>query len=106
MAIVRSQIESQLSKIHTNILRKDINRCCSIIFSEIINALCNDRPVEIRNMGRWVSKPLKSKVGRNPKTGAKVNLPEGRRAVRFKASKILLKKLNENFTESKISDTY
>ena len=37
-----------------------------------------------------------NKIARNPKTGATITLPEGRKTIRFRASKILLKRLNEN----------
>ena len=44
----------------------------------------------------------KTYIGRNPKTGTKVNVPS-KRVIKFKASSILLRKLNKNFTENEIS---
>ena len=96
---VLSQIEKRLSDLHGNILRKDINACCSIILNSIIDAAKNNLRVECRGFGVFFSKTLKSKVGRNPKTGQTLLL-ESRRRIRFRPSKILLKRLNKNFTEN------
>ena len=104
MATVKSQIEKYLSDIHYNINRKDIDKIIKIILSEITLALRREEPVEIRGVGRWFTKTQKAKVSRNPKSGLPVKVPSKKR-IRFKASKILLRKLNKNFTEEKISDT-
>jgi len=103
MAVVKSQIEKRLSDIHYNIKRKDIDRIVEIILSEITLALNRDEAVEIRGVGRWNVKLQKAKMSRNPKNGLAVKVPAKRR-IKFKASKILLKKLNKKFTENKISD--
>ena len=103
---VLSQIEKKLSDLHGNILRKDVNACCSIILNSIIDAAKDNLRVECRGFGVFFSKTLKSKVGRNPKTGETLLLKGDRKRLRFKPSKILLKRLNKNFTENKISDTY
>ena len=103
MAVVRSLIEKHLSDIHYNIKRKDIDKIVEIILSEIVSALNRDEAVEIRGVGRWIAKTQKAKKGRNPKNGLTVEIPV-KRKIRFKPSKILLKKLNKNFTVDNISD--
>ena len=92
--VVRSQIEKRLSDIHYNLKRKDIDKIIEIILSEIVSALNRDEAVEIRGVGRWVVKQQKAKMGRNPKNGLPVEIP-AKRKVKFKPSKILLKKLNQ-----------
>jgi integration host factor subunit beta len=104
MSTVRSQIEKQLADRWPNLLRKDINKIIEIILSEISNSLYKNDPVEIRGFGRFSTKNQKSRLGRNPKSGEKINIPQ-KRALKWKCSKILLKKLNKNFTENKISAT-
>ena len=101
-----SQIEKKLADLHRNVLRKDINTCCSIILNSIIETVKDNSRVECRGFGVFFSTTLKSKVGRNPKTGKTLLLKGDRKRLRFKPSKILLKRLNKNFTENKISDTY
>ena len=102
----RSLIQKKLADLHPNILRKDINICCSIILNSIIDTVKDNSRAEFRGFGVFFSKTLKSKVGRNPKTGKTLLLKEGRRRLRFKPSKILLKRLNKNFIENKISDSH
>jgi DNA-binding protein HU-beta len=45
--------------------------------------------VEIRGFGVLSVRPLKRGIARNPKTGAITPIPQGHRAVRFKAGKSL-----------------
>jgi len=92
--VVRSQIEKRLNDIHYNLKRRDIDKIIEIILSEIVSALNRDEAVEIRGVGRWVTKKQKAKMGRNPKNGLPVEIP-AKRKVKFKPSKILLKKLNQ-----------
>ena len=101
----KSLIQKKLADLHPNILRKDINICISEILNSIIDTVKDDSRAEFRGFGVFFSKTLKTKVGRNPKTGQTLLL-KSRRRIRFKPSKILLKRLNKNFTENKISDTH
>ena len=47
----------------------------------------------------------KARIGKNPKSLEMVQIPE-KRIIRWKMSKNFFIKLNKNFTENKISDTY
>ena len=97
MALVRSQILKRLADLHPNILRKDINRCVSIIFSEIIAALSGNKfsAVELRRFGRFSTKIQKARIARNPATGVQISIPQ-KRVLKWKCSKKLLKRLNEH----------
>ena len=95
----RSLIQKKLADLHPNILKKDINVCCAIILNSVIDTVKDNSRAEFRGFGVFFSKTLKSKVGRNPKTGQTLLL-KSRRRIRFKPSKILLKRLNKNFTEN------
>jgi len=95
MATVRSQISKRLADLHPNILRKDIEICISEILENIILSVKNKQRVELRAFGSFFSKTLKSKIARNPKTGEKISLNE-RQTIRFRASKLLLKRLNKS----------
>ena len=97
--MVKSQLVQQLCNMHPNILRKDIEK----IF-EIIEALYRNEAVEIRGFGRFKTVMRKARIGRNPKNSKPVQIP-AKKAVKWKMSKILFKRLNKNFTENKISAT-
>ena len=55
-----SSIKKEMANQNPGILRKDINLCVSIIFSEIIEALCGNEftAVELRGYGRFSTKSL------------------------------------------------
>ena len=100
--MVKSELVQKLCNLHPNILRKDVKKIVEIIIFEIIEALCRDKAVEIRGWGRFKIVTRKARIGRNPKNSKIIQIPE-KKAIRWKMSKILYKKLNKNFTENKIS---
>ena len=93
MAIVKSKLLKQLSKNFPNFLKKDLDRLINIILNDIKNTLKRGERVELRGFGIFSSKIQKSRISRNPKTGEKVNTPQ-KKTIRFKMSKDLFKKLN------------
>ena len=103
--MVKSQLVQQLCNMHPNILRKDIEKILDIIIFEIIEALYRSEAVEIRGFGRFKTVLRKARIGRNPKNSKAVQIP-AKKAVKWKMSKILFKRLNKNFTENKISANY
>jgi len=103
--MVKSELVQQLCNIHPNIFRKDIEKIVEIIISEMAKALCRDEAVEIRGWGRIKTSLRKARLGRNPKNAETIQIPE-KKAIKWKMSKILYKRLNKNFTDNKISDTY
>tara|TARA_Y100001980_G_C14354072_1_gene164163 strand:+ start:34 stop:330 length:297 start_codon:yes stop_codon:yes gene_type:complete len=59
----------------------------------IIDGLKSDKKVKIHNFGTFKMNNKKSRVGRNPKTREEYNI-SSRNVITFKASKILLKYIN------------
>ena len=92
-----SSIKKEMANQFPKILRKDINRCVSIILSEIIEALCGNEftAVELRGYGRFSTKMQKPRIARNPATGVQINVAQ-KRFLKWKCSKKLLKRLNEH----------
>ena len=83
----------------------DIEKILDIIIFEIIEALYRNEAVEIRGFGRFKTVVRRARIGRNPKNFEAVQIPE-KKAIKWKMSKILFRRLNKNFTENKISATY
>jgi len=102
--MVKSELEQKLCHMYPNMLRKDIEKIIDIIIVEIIEALSKNRAVEIRGWGRIKTIMRKSKIGRNPKNSKVIKIPE-KKAIKWKMSKLMYKRLNKNFTEDKISAT-
>ena len=102
--MVKSELVQSLCNMHSNILRKDIEKIVEIIIFEMIEALCRNEAVEIRGWGRLKTVTRKARIGRNPKNSKVIQIP-AKKAIKWKMSKILFKRLNKNFTENKISAT-
>ena len=103
--MVKSELVQKLCHMHPNILRKDIEKIVEIIIFEMIEALCRNEAVEIRGWGRMKTVIRKTRIGRNPKNSKAIQIP-AKKAIKWKMSKILFRRLNKNFTENKISATY
>ena len=103
--MVRSELLQKLCNLYPNILRKDIKKILEIIFHELTEALCRGENIEIRGFGIFKITVKKARIGRNPKNSELVQIPE-KKAIKWKMSKTFFNRLNKNFTENKISDTY
>ena len=82
-----------------------MEKIVDIIVVEIVEALRRDEAVEIRGWGRIKTVARKARIGRNPKNFTSIKIPT-KKAIKWKMSKILFKRLNKNFNENKISTTY
>ena len=103
--MVKSELVQKFCNMHPNILRKDIEKILDIIIVEMIEALFRNEAVEIRGFGRFKTIIRKARIGRNPKNSKVVQIP-AKKAIKWKMSKILFKRLNKNFTENNISANY
>ena len=103
--MVRSELLQKLCNQHPGLLRKDVEKILEIIFSEIKEALVNGENVEIRGFGTYKITKRKARIGRNPKNSERIDIPE-KNAIKWKMSKIFFNRLNKNFTDIKISDSY
>ena len=68
------------------------------IIDIIIDGLISEKKVKIHNFGTFKLNNKKSRIGRNPKTKKEYNI-SSRNVITFKASKILLKYLNNNINK-------
>ena len=95
--MTKSKLITNLANHYPSLMRKDVTKMVDIVLSNIINALRKDEfgAVEIRNFGRFSLKVQNERLGRNPATGARLEIPM-KKKVHFKASSVLLKRLNEN----------
>ena len=103
--MLKSELVQKLCNMHPNMLRKDIEKILDIIIFEMIEALYRNEAVEIRGFGRFKTIIRKARIGRNPKNSKAIQIP-AKKAIKWKMSKILFKRLNKNFTENKISANY
>jgi integration host factor subunit beta len=74
--------------------RKESEVIVEAIFDSVVNALREDDKIEIRGFGSFRTRQRQSRIGRNPKTGARVDVP-AKRVPFFKPSKELKDLVNE-----------
>jgi|SRR5579875_41319 len=72
----------------TELPRKESETVVETVFESIIEALQKNDKIEIRGFGSFRSRQRRGRTGRNPKTGAKVEVPP-KRIPFFKPSKEL-----------------
>ena len=94
MNTVKSQILNQLADNYPNFLKSDLKKCLNLILSEITNSLAKNQNIEIRDFGTFKIKQKKSRIGRNPKNGIKMLIPE-KKNIQWKMSKELFKLINK-----------
>ena len=82
---------SELTKKHSEVI-------VNTVFDSIIDALRKDEKIELRGFGSFRIRQRRSRQGRNPKTGDKVDVP-AKRIPYFKPGKEL-KELINNSTQS------
>lgn len=76
----------------TNIKQIDVKKVVQKALDEIVGSLTKGETVELRNFGIFKVKTRKARVGRNPKTGVTVPIPE-KRIVTFKSGMVMKKKV-------------
>lgn len=74
--------------------KKDSEVVVNTVFRSIVDALANGDKVELRGFGSFRTRKRKPRIGRNPKTGDKVDVPE-KSVPFFKPGKNLKKSVNE-----------
>ena len=91
--MTKSELIQRLAELNPHLYQRDVERIVSTIFDEISVALARGDRVELRGFGAFSVKARDARVGRNPRTGASVNV--ARKFVPFfKAGKDLRERLN------------
>ncbi len=93
--MVKSDIIKKLKKKHPNLKLSQIESILDIVFDTISKSLIENKPVELRNFGRYSVKTIKAKHNaRNPKTNEIIYVPE-KKKISFKMSKHLKEEINK-----------
>ena len=72
----------------TGVSKSKAELAVETVFEAMKRALEHGERIELRGFGVFNVRPRKTGIGRNPRTGAEVNIPPGK-AVRFKPGKEL-----------------
>ena len=85
--MTKAELIEQVSKV-VEMTRKDSETIVETIFDSIVNSLHKGDKIEIRGFGSFRTRQRQPRVGRNPKTGSRVEVPS-KRIPYFKPSKEL-----------------
>ena len=91
--MTKSELILRLAELNPHLYQRDVERIVSAIFDEIANALSRGHRVELRGFGAFSVKRRGARTGRNPRTGAAVDVSE-KCIPFFKTGKELREKLN------------
>src|SRR6476659_5952946 len=94
--MTKADLVEEVSKV-TELTRKDSEVIVDTLFDSVIKALKTGDKLEVRGFGSFRVRQRNARVGRNPKTGEKVEVP-AKRVPYFKPSKELKDLINEDGT--------
>jgi integration host factor subunit beta len=93
MAMTKSDLIKRLAEANPHLFLRDVERIVSTVFEEVTQALVRGDRVELRGFGAFSVRQRGSRVGRNPRTGDEVEVPD-KAVPYFKTGKELRERLN------------
>jgi integration host factor subunit beta len=97
--MTKAELIDEVSKV-VEMTRKDSETIVETIFDSIVNSLHKGDKIEIRGFGSFRTRQRQPRVGRNPKTGSRVEVPS-KRIPFFKPSKELRDLVNQSVKTGK-----
>lgn len=91
--MIRSELIQKIADENPHLYQRDVEKIVNTIFEEITGALADGDRVELRGFGAFSVKQRDARTGRNPRTGAAVEVEE-KHVPFFKAGKLLRDRLN------------
>jgi integration host factor subunit beta len=102
--MTKADLVEEVTRI-TELPRKESEAVVETIFESIITALQSDDKIEIRGFGSFRTRERRGRTGRNPKTGAKVEVP-AKKIPFFKPSKELKDYVNNQSAAGAASESH
>src|SRR3979490_2796231 len=95
--MTKADLIEEVSRV-VEMTRKDSEVIVEAIFDSVVRALRTGDKIEIRGFGSFRTRQRQPRVGRNPKTGARLDVP-AKRIPYFKPSKDLKDLVNHDSAE-------
>jgi integration host factor subunit beta len=92
--MIKSELVLKIAERNPHLYHRDIETVVNTVLDSITEALKNGQRVELRGFGAFSAKERKARVGRNPRTGAAVDVDQ-KLAPAFKTGKELRQRLNK-----------
>ena len=93
MTMTRSDLIRNIAENNPHLYQRDIERIVATVFNEISEALARGDRVELRGFGAFSIRERMARIGRNPRTGTEVEVPN-KTVPYFKTGKELRERLN------------
>ena len=93
--MTKSELIQRLAERNPHLYLRDVEKIVDTVFDEISGALARGDRVELRGFGAFSVKHREARVGRNPRTGEKVQV-DAKRLPFFKTGKGLRERLNDD----------
>ncbi len=91
--LTKSDLIKRLAEANPHLQLRDVERIVATVFDEITEALARGDRVELRGFGAFSVRQRAARVGRNPRTGEDVAIPD-KVVPHFKTGKDLRELLN------------
>ncbi|MEM6589080.1 MAG: integration host factor subunit beta [Pseudomonadota bacterium] len=91
--MIRSELIQKIADENPHLFQRDVERIVNTVFNEITDAMASGNRVELRGFGAFSVKKRDARTGRNPRTGASVDVEE-KHVPFFKTGKLLRDRLN------------
>ena len=91
--MIKSELVQRIAEQNPHLYQRDVENIVNAILDEVTNALRHGNRVELRGFGAFSVKRRDARVGRNPRTGASVDVEE-KHVPFFKTGKLLRDRLN------------
>ncbi len=103
--MTKSELIRRLAERYPDLYLSDLERVIDTVFDEITKALARGDRVELRGFGAFSVKKREARTGRNPRTGASVQV-KSKTMPFFKTGKLLRDRLNGKQVDKNAEDKF
>ena len=96
--MTKAELVDEVARV-VQLTKKQAETIVNIVFDSIVDSLRAGQKIELRGFGSFRLRSRKSRTGRNPKTGEKVEVPS-KKIPYFKPGKELKELINKTLTEA------
>ena len=93
LVVIKSQLTLNVAGQFFHLPQRVVEKAVDVVLDEIVTAMVRKDRVELRGFGAFSVKDRAGRIGRNPKSGARVGVAEKKVPV-FRSSKEMHKRLN------------
>ena len=91
--MIKSELVARISEQYPHLYQRDVEAIINRILNEISDALGRGDRIELRGFGAFSVRDRRARIGRNPRTGASVDVAD-KRVPFFKMGKGMRERLN------------